>query len=110
MATYKEAKLSIFEKAAAGLVTESQRDELLALLEAKKAESELTPEAINDFFDNLEDMYPDLKEDIEKLAKKIEKAAGDDGDENESSDKEEGDDGEQVSEAAMELMSLIDSM
>ena len=105
--TYKTAKLAIFEKAVDGLITESQRDELLMLLEEKKAESDLTAENIKDFFDNLKENYPNLEEDIEKLAKKIEKST-DDNDDTESSDTDEED--SEVSEAAIELMGLIDSM
>lgn len=98
---YKNAKLEIFEKSVAGEITESQRDELLAMLEAKKESSELTPDAIEDFFDNLEDAYPALKDDIKKLSKKIEKSSGESDDESDETE---------VSEAALDLLDLIDDV
>lgn len=114
-AVYKETKLAIFEKAAAGLITESQRDDLLLYLEEKKEETELTPDKIEDFFDELEDMYPDLEDDIKKLAKKIEKSgkSSDEGDSEDSEgesdgDSEKDDGGEEVSEAVLDLMEKID--
>ena len=111
---YKETKLAIFEKAAAGLITESQRDDLLLYLEEKKEETELTPDKIEDFFDELEDMYPDFEEDIKKLAKKIEKSGKSSGEDSEDDDSNE-DEGEddnkdsgEVSEAVLDLMEKID--
>ena len=94
---YKKAKLAIFEKTAAGEYNEDQRANLLAMLEAKKDEESLTSDQIEDFLDQLSGMYPDLKDDIKKLAKKIENAGGDsddsgddesDGDVSESADDE----------------------
>lgn len=109
---YKNAKLEIFEKSVAGEITESQRDELLAMLESKKKSSELTADAIEDFFDDLEDAYPALKDDIKKLAKKIEKSAGGNDDESSDDEKEEEpkEDETEVSEAALDLLDLIDSV
>ena len=112
-AVYKETKLAIFEKAAAGLITESQRDDLLLYLEEKKEETELTPDKIEDFFDELEDMYPDLEDDIKKLAKKIEKlgeSSSEDPEDDESDEDESDDnkDGGEVSEAVLDLMEKID--
>lgn len=110
--TYKETKLAIFEKAAAGLITESQRDDLLLYLEEKKEETQLTPDKIEDFFDELEDMYPDLEEDIKKLAKKIEKSGESSGEDSEDDDSDEAEDdnkdSEEVSEAVLDLMEKID--
>lgn len=110
---YKQTKLAIFEKAADGEITESQRDDLLLYLEDKKEETDLTPDKIKDFFDELEERYPDLEDDIKKLAKKIEKSDGgsDDSDDNDDSDKDESDDKDgEVSEAVLDLMSRIDSL
>lgn len=108
---YKQTKLAIFEKAADGEITESQRDDLLLYLEDKKEETDLTPDKINDFFDELEERYPDLEDDIKKLAKKIEKSDGgsDDSDDDDDSDESDDKDGE-VSEAVLDLMSRIDSL
>ncbi len=110
---YKQTKLAIFEKAADGEITESQRDDLLLYLEDKKEETDLTPDKIKDFFDELEERYPDLEDDIKKLAKKIEKSDGgsDDSDDDDDSDKDESDDKDgEVSEAVLDLMSRIDSL
>lgn len=106
---YKNAKLDIFEKAVAGEITESQRDELLTMLEEKKEASELTPDAIEDFFDELEDMYPDFKDDIKKLAKKI-KDSSDDSKGDDDKDEKKEDKGEEMSEAAKDLLELINSL
>ena len=115
--TYKDIKLNIFEREAEGAITESQRDDLLQVLEEKKESTKLTPEAIQDVFDELEEMYPDLEDDIKKLAKKI--ADSDDGakdnepaeDKGDSdNDDKKDDDDEQMSEAARELETLIKNM
>ena len=107
---YKQTKLAIFEKAADGEITESQRDDLLLYLEEKKEETELTPDKIEDFFDELEEKYPDLEDDIKKLSKKIEKSGdsskSDDDEDDESADEKE--EGCKVSEAALDLMDKID--
>jgi len=97
---YKEAKLKIYERCAAGLVTESQRDSLLQLLEEKKGE-DLTPESIGDFFDQLKDKYTDLEDEIDNLQTKIKKIDNKEG-------SNDGDD--EVSEAAMDLMKMIDNL
>lgn len=103
---YKNAKLEIFEKSVAGEITESQRDELLAMLESKKESSEMTPEGIADFLDELAEAYPDLEEDAKKLAKKVKKASkGGSSDDSESEEDET-----EVSEAAVDLLELIDSV
>lgn len=102
--TYNEVKLAIFEKETAGLISESQRDELLQVLEEKKAATELTPDSIQEIFEELAEMYPDLEKDITALAKKLEKAGG-----SESSD-DDSDDGEEVSEAALDLFEMISNM
>lgn len=110
---YKKTKLAIFEKAADGEITESQRDDLLLYLEDKKEETDLTPDKIKDFFDELEERYPDLEDDIKKLAKKIEKSDGgsDDSDDDDDSDEDESDDKDgEVSEAVLDLMGRIDSL
>ena len=110
---YKQTKLAIFEKAADGEITESQRDDLLLYLEDKKEETDLTPDKIKDFFDELEERYPDLEDDIKKLAKKIEKSDGgsDDSDDDDDSDEDESDDKDcEVSEAVLDLMGRIDSL
>lgn len=110
---YKQTKLAIFEKAADGEITESQRDDLLLYLEDKKEETDLTPDKIKDFFDELEEKYPDLEDDIKKLAKKIEKSDGgsDDSDDDDDSDEDESDDKDgEVSEAVLDLMGRIDSL
>lgn len=110
---YKQTKLAIFEKAADGEITESQRDDLLLYLENKKEETDLTPDKIKDFFDELEERYPDLEDDIKKLAKKIEKSDGgsDDSDDDDDSDEDESDDKDgEVSEAVLDLMGRIDSL
>ena len=114
---YKQTKLAIFEKAADGEITESQRDDLLLYLEEKKEETELTPDKIEDFFDELEEKYPDLEDDIKKLSKKIEKSGDssksddDEDDDNDGEDDESADEKEEgckVSEAALDLMDKID--
>ena len=114
---YKQTKLDIFEKAADGEITESQRDDLLLYLEEKKEETELTPDKIEDFFDELEEKYPDLEDDIKKLSKKIEKSGDssksddDEDDDNDGEDDESADEKEEgckVSEAALDLMDKID--
>ena len=103
---YKNAKLEIFEKSVAGEITESQRDELLAMLESKKESSEMTPEGIADFLDELAEAYPYLEEDAKKLAKKVKKASkGGSSDDSESEEDET-----EVSEAAVDLLELIDSV
>lgn len=110
---YKQTKLAIFEKAADGEITESQRDDLLLYLEDKKEETDLTPDKIKDFFDELEERYPDLEDDIKKLAKKIEKSDGgsDDSDDDDDSDEDGSDDkDDEVSEAVLDLMGRIDSL
>lgn len=105
---YKRTKLAIFEKSAGGLITESQRDDLLFYLEKKKEETDLTPDKIEDFFDELEEMYPDLEDDIEKLAKKIKKQ-GDSSDDDDSDDNDSDEDSsDDVSEAVLDLMDKID--
>lgn len=108
--TYKNAKLDIFEKAVAGEITESQRDELLFMLEEKKNEESLTSDQIEDFFEQLEDMYPDLKDDIKKLAKKIEKSGGNESNDESDDSDEKKDDETEVSEAAQDLFDLIESI
>lgn len=114
---YKAMKLKIFENAADNVITESQRDDLLAVLEAKKADTELTPAGIKDFLEELAEKYPDLEDDIEKLQKKLDKAdeSGDDDDEkDDDASGEEApaeDDGEEnVSEAVKDLIDLINSI
>lgn len=116
---YRNAKLSIFEKAMAGEITESQRDALLVLLEEKKEADCPKKEEVEDLFGRLSDAYPELKEDIEKLSKKLEKACNKDDDKDEESDddkdgnkKDDDDDSEEesVSEAALELFSIIDAL
>ena len=111
---YKDMKIAIFEKAVCGEITESERDELLTMLEAKKESDAQSEKDIKDFFDSLKDTYPDLEDDIKKLQKKIEKSANDDDDESDDSDEksDEGNDDEkedegEVSEAALELFELI---
>ena len=110
--SYRDAKLKIFETHTAGLISESQRDEALAMLESKKESTELTPDRAKEVLDEFKEVFPDLEEDIEKLAKKIEKASDkdvDDDEEDEKDDSEEGedDDEKEVSEAALELYSQI---
>ena len=114
---YKETKLAIFEKAAAGLITESQRDDLLLYLEKKKEDTKLTPDKVEDFFDELEDMYPDLEDDIKSLYKKIEKSSGSSEDDSEDDEPEEDDEEEDdnkgckgTTEAVLNLMEKIDSI
>lgn len=113
---YKAARLNIFEKHRENLITESQRDELFAILEKEKCDTELNDDKVLDILDEMEDKYPDLKDDIKKLAKKIEKSSGD-SDEGES-DGDKGDEGkegepeeekpeEEVSEAYKELLNEI---
>ena len=104
---YKNMKITIFEKAVAGVITESERNDLLAILEEKKACEELTDDCIKKFFDDLVDKYPNVEDDVKKLQKKLKKADDEDEgkDEDESDDKE--DDDEAVSEAAVEIYSRI---
>ena len=111
---YKDMKIAIFEKAVCGEITESERDELLTMLEAKKESDAQSEKDIKDFFDSLKDTYPALEDDIKKLQKKIEKSADDNDDESDDSDEksDEGNDDEkedegEVSEAALELFELI---
>lgn len=99
---YKEAKLKIFENHSDGSITESQRDQLLLMLEKKKGE-DLTPENIKDFFDKLKDSYPDLEDKIESLQKKIEDTESDDASDDDNED-------ENISEAALDIMRMIDSI
>ena len=108
-AVYKSAKLAIYEKHDAGEITESQRDELFAMLEAQKESSNLTPEKIKDFFDELAEKYPDNADDIEKLSKKLnkEEPEEDTGDDKGSDDST---DGEEVSESVRELMQMIENL
>jgi hypothetical protein len=112
MSVYKGTKLSIFEKAAVGEITESQRDDLFAALEAKKAESELTPEKIEDIFDELVEKYPDLEDDIKGLSDKIAKAGKGDEPEEKADDKgdEEAAPEETTNESAKEIMDMIDAL
>ncbi len=102
---YKTARLAIYEKQDAGEITESQRDQLFAMLEAQKEASELTDDKIKEFFDELSDKYPDCSDDIEKLAKKLAKC-GDDEEEKDDDD----DSDEEVSESVRELMKMIESL
>lgn len=114
---YKAARLNIFEKHRENLITESQRDELFAILEKEKCDTELNDDKVLDILDEMEDKYPDLKDDIKKLAKKIEKGSGDsdegesDGDKGDKGDEgkaeEEEPPAEEVSEAFKELLNEI---
>ena len=117
MSVYKGTKLSIFEKAATGEITESQRDDLFAALEAKKAESELTPEKIEDIFDELVEKYPDLEDDIKGLSDKIAKAGKGDEPEEKADDTAADDKGDEeaapeetTNESAKEIMDMIDAL
>ena len=113
---YRDAKLSIYEKLEAGVITESQKDDLLEMLESEKAKSELSADDIEKFFDNLEDMFPDLKDDIKKLSKKIEKSGKSDDEDDDESDEDDDkkpdkdDEEAPVSEAVLELLDLIESL
>ena len=128
LSDYKETKLSIYEKAADGLISDNDKVKLLAMLEAKKDEETLSEEDIEKFFKNLTDMYPDLEKDIEKLSDKVAKAAG--GESEDSGESKEADDdttpsdeGETeddpveesaanvlVSEKALELFEMVQSL
>lgn len=100
---YKSAKLAIYEKAETGEISQYQKDQLLTMLEAKKDETELTPDAIENFFDELSEKYPDLKSDISKLAKKVKNAKSDDEDEDDQDD----DDEEATEESAFDDISYL---
>jgi hypothetical protein len=128
LSDYKETKLSIYEKAADGLISDNDKVKLLAMLEAKKDEETLSEEDIEKFFKNLTDMYPDLEKDIEKLSDKVAKVAG--GESEDSGESKEADDdttpsdeGETednpveesasnvlVSEKALELFEMVQSL
>lgn len=110
---YKEIKLAIFEKEAAHEITEAQRDEMFTYLEAEKAETELTDEKIDKFFDELEDKYPDLGDDIDKFKKKVDKAGGDgdDGGSDDDGGEEPADDDggeDDVKESVLELLRMFE--
>ena len=118
---YKAARLNIFEKHRENLITEAQRDELFAVLEKEKADTDLTDDKVLDILDEMEDKYPDLKDDIKKLAKKIKKDTdGGDGDAAPAEDGKGDDTGdgkgeeeppaEEVSEAFNELMNEIKNL
>ena len=107
--TYTRMKLSIFEKNAAGEITESQKDELLTLLEEKKCETTLSKDKIEDFFDELKDMYPDCKDDIKKLSKKILSSSDESSDEKDDKEEDESNE-EEVSEAALEIFEMINNL
>lgn len=108
---YKAARLNIFEKHRNNLITESQRDELFAMLEKEKCDSELSDDKVLDILDEMEDMYPDLEDDIKDLADKIKDASKDSKDSKDDEDEEsdEGEDGE-VSEAFHDLMNEINNL
>lgn len=124
LSEYKDTKLAIYEKAANGEITDDNKVQLLAMLEAKKDEETLTQDDIDKFFKNLTDMYPDLEKDVEKLSKKIEKAAGGDDSSDDSEDKGSDDkaadeapaddagseEDAPVSERAMELLEMVQNL
>ena len=110
-AVYKKAKLDIFERCERNEITDSQKKELLTLLEATKAESELTDESIKDFFDQLAEKYPDKKDDIEKLQKKLAKEEESDEKEEEKEDeKEEAPAEEEPVEESVKMKALLEKI
>lgn len=112
---YKAARLNIFEKQRAGVITESQRDELFAVLEKEKEESEMTKSKAMDLLDEMKETFPNLSDDIEKLSKKFDKADKDDdsdGGDDDGGSEEGGDDEgeEEVSEAFQDLLNTIHNL
>lgn len=119
MSIYKAARLNIFEKQREGVITEAQRDELFAILEKEKSDSEMTKSKAMDLLDEMKETFPDLSEDIEKLAKKFDKA--DDAGDGKEDKKDDGADGaeeapaedggeEEVSEAYKDLLNTIHNL
>lgn len=103
---YKVAKLHILSKESEGLITESQRDELLTFLEAKKEESQLSKDDIKKFFKQLADQNPDDKDSIDEFAKKYtEKESEDTTSEEESN--EDSSEGETTEESTNEYVEAI---
>ena len=105
---YNKAKLSIFERCENGTITPAQKSELLTLLEETKDATELNEESIKDFFAQLVEKFPDNKDDIEKLHKKLAKEDEKEEEAEEKKDEEEAkEDEEQVSESAKEMLDAI---
>lgn len=110
---YKAARLNIFEREREGSITESQRDELFAVLEKEKADTEMTADKAMELLDEMKEAFPGAAKDLEKAAKKIEKGGDDEGSDDKGDDKgdEGGDEGDEpVSEAYIELLTQIQNL
>ena len=77
---YSRAKLTVYEKADAGEIDIYERDELLAMIEAKKDEESVSKDDAIDMLKQISDSVPDLEEDIKKVSDKLEDMDGGDDD------------------------------
>ena len=116
---YKQTKLNIFESFQAGEINESMKDKLLTMLESKAEEGEGCEdcdEETVEIFDKLNEKFPDLKDDIADLRKKVceghEKRGEkkDDEDDEKEEKKEDKKEDAPVSEAAIDLLKAILSL
>lgn len=104
---YSRAKLTVYEKADAGEIDIYERDELLAMIEAKKDEETVSKDDALDMLKQISDSFPDLEKDIKKVSDKLEDM---DGGDDESKDDDSDDDDTTEESAFDDLFDYYDSL
>lgn len=108
---YSRAKLTVYEKADAGEIDIYERDELLAMIEAKKDEESISKDDAIDMLKQISDSFPDLEKDIKKVSDKLEDMDGGDDDSKDDDSKDDDSKDDDVEESAFDdLFDYYDSL
>lgn len=108
---YSRAKLTVYEKADAGEIDIYERNELLAMIEAKKDEETVSKDDALDMLKQISDSFPDLEKDIKKVSDKLEDMDGGDDDSKDDDSKDDDSKDDDVEESTFDdLFDYYDSL